>query len=1671
MTTLANKAILSGADNRPSMLEKDKYDSWKCIMELYMMNRQHGRMIIESIENGPLIWPTIEENGVTRPRKYYELSLMNAIQADCDVKPTNIILQGQHEFHANEVCLMHERNSDLLALVATHQMTQVTLRITKGQATQTVIINNVAYQANDLDAYDSDCDELNTAKVALMANFSRYGSDVITKKAQQLKPNLYDGNVIKNTSVIVIPDSAETLMLAEESRLKMLLKQQDRMVLEKKVNTTPVDYAEKGLIIAALKVELRKLKGKALVDNVVITHAIDPEMLKTNCLGNNNSGDKLVAVTLKNKDKRVRFTEPVTSSRNTNIKTDSSSNLVSNKPMLSSTGVKLSTSASGSQPSGNTKKDKIQITTATEVPLRKPTALETDTPKPVVTLVYSRKPRKSKTNNPISKPKVIKSISANNKEPNKSWGSTVFDVPSSSLDECRSSNLFSGTVKFRNGHMEKIMGYGDYHIGNVTISKVYYMEGVGHNIFFVGQFFESNLEVAFCQHTCFIHNLEGLKDLEPALHKMTPFTSSSGFIPNAVSQQPCIPSKRDDWDHLFQTMFDEYFNPPTIVVSSVPVAVAPRDVDLADSPVSTSIDQDASSTSIPSTQEQEHSLNISQGFEESPKTQHFHDDPLHESLHKDSTSQGSSSNVRPIHTTFESLGRWTKDHPIVNVIRDPSRSVENRIMELYFVRTNYQLANIFTKPLPRERFNLLIEKLGMRSMSPKTLKHLTEEEDKVVEGVLQSVAPTTAEQKLTRKNELKAREKRFRGNTETKKVQKTLLKQQYENLTGTTSQNPAFMSSSNTNSTTKSVSAAASVSVVCAKMHVSSLPNVDSLSNAVIYSFFASQSSSPQLDNENLKQIDVDDLKEMDLRWLMAMLTMRARRFLQKTRRNLGANEPTSMGFDMSKLECYNCHRNGYFARECRSPKDSRRNGAAESQRRIVPVKTSTSNALVSQCDGVGSFDWSYQAEEEPTNYALMDFSSSSFSSDNEVFTRAMFDCNDYLSSESDESWSPSSLYDRFQLSDGYHDVPPPYTGTFMPPKPDLVFNTAPTAVETNHPAFNHVEISIPTATPKPATPKPTSSVKIRNRKACVVCKSLDHLIKDCAYHAKKMAQPTPRNHAHRGNHKQYAPLTHTNPQKHMVPASVLTQSKPISITADRPVSAAVPKIQVTRPRHAKPVVTKFNSPIRRHLTCSPSLKSSNSPPRVTAVKALVGNPQHALKDKGVIDSGCSRVVRFLEKEKSGQNRVLVTKPHNKTPYELLHGRTPSIGFIRPFGCPVTILNTLDSVGTGLTWLFDIDSLTRTMNYQPVTAGNQTNPSAGFQDKFTAEKAGKEIDQQYVLFPVCSAQSRKQDDETKKVAKGKSPVEFFTGYRNLSAEFEDCSDNSINEVNAAELEDITYSDDEDDEELLQFKMQKVWILVDFPHGKRAIGTKWGFRNKKDEIGIVVMNKARLVAQGHTQEEGIDYEDVFALVARIEAIRLFLAYSSFMGFMVYQMDVKSAFLYRAVEEEVYVCQPLGFEDPDHPNKVYKVVKALYGLHQAPRACHDKYVAEILRKFGLTEGKSASAPINTEMPLLKDFDGEDIDMHTYRLMIGSLKYLTSSRPDIMFVDSPFDLVAYSNSDYAGASLDRKSTIGGCQFLGCKLISWQCKKQTVVATSSTEAEYVAAASCCIQVLWIHN
>ncbi|KAJ9536658.1 hypothetical protein OSB04_un000131 [Centaurea solstitialis] len=397
------------------------------------------------------------------------------------------------------------------------------------------------------------------------------------------------------------------------------------------------------------------------------------------------------------------------------------------------------------------------------------------------------------------------------------------------------------------------------------------------------------------------------------------------------------------------------------------------------------------------------------------------------------------------------------------------------------------------------------------------------------------------------------------------------------------------------------------------------------------------------------------------------------------------------------------------------------------------------------------------------------------------------------------------------------------------------------------------------------------------------------------------------------------------------------------------------------------------------------------------------------------------------------------------------------------------------------------------------------------------------------------------------------------------------------------------------EELLQFKRNKVYRLVPRPQDKSIIKTKWIFRNKKDESGLIVRNKARLVAKGYSQQEGIDYDETFAPVARIEAIRIFLAYAAHKNIKVFQMDVKSAFLNGVLHEEVYIEQPEGFVDPDFPDHVCILDKALYGLKQAPRAWYEtltnyllskgfkrgtidttlflkkegddlllvqiyvddiifgstnpelctkfskimetefemsmmgelnfflgiqvkqnpdgifinqsKYIKDMLKKFNMTDCSPIKTPMPTGNLLGPDLTGKSVDQKIYRSMIGSLLYLTATRPDIMFAtcfcarfqanpkeshlaavkrilrylkgtpelglwypkDSSFELISFTDSDYGGCKLDRKSTSGSCQFLGDKLVSWTSKKQNCVSTSTAEAEYVAAASCCSQVLWM--
>ncbi|GJZ04353.1 putative ribonuclease H-like domain-containing protein [Tanacetum coccineum] len=522
------------------------------------------------------------------------------------------------------------------------------------------------------------------------------------------------------------------------------------------------------------------------------------------------------------------------------------------------------------------------------------------------------------------------------------------------------------------------------------------------------------------------------------------------------------------------------------------------------------------------------------------------------------------------------------------------------------------------------------------------------------------------------------------------------------------------------------------------------------------------------------------------------------------------------------------------------------------------------------------------------------------------------------------------------------------------------------------------------------------------------------------------------------------------------------------------------------------------------------------------------------------------------------QNRVLVVKPHNKTPYELFHGRLKSgegytqdrgLGLAGVHRCVIIVVTVIIRGSRDQARKVEKKRKGHTNNINAASTnkvnvvGGKTSIELPFDPNMPAledvsifdfsrddEDDGAEADMNNLdttiqVSPIPTTRIHKDHPldqvigdlqsatQTRQMSKNLeehgfvSTIQQRTNHKDLQNCLFACflSQEEPKKVIYA-LKDPSWIEAMQ-EELLQFKLQEVWTLVDLPNGKRAIGSKWVFRNKKDERGIVIRNKARLVAQGYTQEEGIDYDEVFAPVARIEAIRLFLAYASFKDFVVYQMDVKSAFLYGKIKEEVYVCQPPGFEDPDFPDRVYKVEKALYGLHQAPRAWYETlstylldngflkkgrqltrpihqndkgilltvqvYVDDIifvatkkelcihLRKFRFYRSHTASTPWKTQKPLLKDEDGEEVDVHMYRSMIGSLMYLTSSRPDIMFAVCA--CARYQVNPKVSHLHAVKRII--------RLISWQCKKQTVVANSTTEAEYVAASSCCGQVLWIQN
>nr|GEV11141.1 retrovirus-related Pol polyprotein from transposon TNT 1-94 [Tanacetum cinerariifolium] len=831
MTSLADKVILSGADNRPPMLKKDMYDSWKSRIELYMLNRQHGRMILESVEHGPLLWPTVEEDGVTRLKKYSELSVAEAIQADCDVKATNIILQGlppevyalfsthkvakelweriqmlmqgtsltkqekecklydEFDKFALVVLVFHKGDDPIdainhmmsfLAAVVTsrYPATNNQLRTSSNPRQQATINNGrvtiqpihgrqnsmsagssrpftsglggasgkqrviVCYNCKGEGHMSKQCTKPKRKRdaewfkdkvllVQAQANRQALGfqNPCYLKKPQQLKPKLYDGSVIEKSDAIVIPDTEETLMLAKESHSKMIEKQNDPKMTEKKVITKPIDYAiinelstdfetwfvpQTELSVEqafwsqySVQIDEPNLSAQTTIKNTLSSSESAPtfaELFEINDLKAQAQEKDTVILKLKEKlrslngdvNERNTYKQLYDSIKSSRVRSKEQCDDLINKVNLKSIEVSdLNASLqekvlviTALKEQLNKLKGKAVITKAVSSNSIDPELLKVDITPLALKLRKNRTAHTDyirHTQEEVATLREIVEITPKNKtkqirlteQITKSGKTTVTTPPSANIDSntpvvqivlcyldfgCSKhmtgdhSQLvnfvqkFLGTVKFGNDHVAKIMGYEDYQIGNVTISQVYYVEGLGHNLFSVGQCCNSDLEVAFCQHTYFIRNLDGVDLLTAcAMGKSTKKThkpksedtnqeklyllhmylygpmrvesvngkkyilvivddySRFTWFRNREKSSPStsyVPPLRNDWDLLFQPMFDELLNllPSVVnqaleVITPIAEVIPPVHADSTGSPSSTTVDQDAPSTS------------------------------------------------------------------------------------------------------------------------------------------------------------------------------------------------------------------------------------------------------------------------------------------------------------------------------------------------------------------------------------------------------------------------------------------------------------------------------------------------------------------------------------------------------------------------------------------------------------------------------------------------------------------------------------------------------------------------------------------------------------------------------------------------------------------------------------------------------------------------------------------------------------------------------------------------------------------------------------------------------------------------------------------------------------------------------------------------------------------
>nr|GEX55068.1 hypothetical protein [Tanacetum cinerariifolium] len=762
-----------------------------------------------------------------------------------------------------------------------------------------------------------------------------------------------------------------------------------------------------------------------------------------------------------------------------------------------------------------------------------------------------------------------------------------------------------------------------------------------------------------------------------------------------------------------------------------------------------------------------------------------------------------------------------------------------------------------------------------------------------------------------------------------------------------------------------------------------------------------------------LEQIHEDDLEEMDLKWQLALLSMSARRYFQRIGKKITINRSDTSGYDKTKVECFNCHKMGHFERKCRSPRNQE------------------------------SFDWSYMGDDEvPTNIDLMAFS------DSEVHNSKTCS-NTFLKSFE----TLKNQYDnlRIELNKFEFDLVN-YKRGIAYVEEKLVF------YKKNDVSFRESDM-IALNLQLEKLKKEKESNQIKNDNFENASKSLDKLIGSQITDNSKIG------------------LGFTSYNAVSPPPTGLFSPLTIDLSSSSLEEFKQPELESYGPKTSKSVCVDTSN-VNKKVSDAPIIEDWVSDCDEDESKEVETSPfsqtiKNMMEDllllHAVLKEVCDKKISVLFTETEclilspdfklhDEKQVLLKVPRKNNMYSFdLKNVIPSKG--------LTCLFAKSANDESNLWHRRLGHINfKTMNKLVKENIVRGIPSKIFENDHTCvacqkgkhhkasflwdKRDKREISNARTLQQnrVAERKNRTLIEEARTMladlvlhipfwAEAVNDVCYMPNLEDTRI-FDDAYDDR-NKGAEMEPKKVTQALDDESwveamqEELLQFKLLNVWILVDLPHGKRAIGTKWIYKNKRDQRGIVVRNKARLVAQGHRQEEGIDYDKVFAPITRIEAIGLFLAYASFMDFTVYQMDVKSAFLYETIKEEV----------GQRKDGIF--------LSQ------DKYVCDILKKFGFSSVKLASTPMETHKPLSKDSDGTNVDVHLYRSMIRLLMYLTSSKPDIMFAvcacsrfqvqpkvshmyavkrifrylkghptlglwypkDSPLELIAYSDSDYAG------------------------------------------------------